>query len=207
MQVQADPDHADDNRQCPSQDTERYEGAPCLEPILQREVSFPLRDNPERWRSAQPLASTPVTARDPGVEVTNAQALVELFGGWPSFHDAEVYNVSLDSGQRLDGCARLRLDVHVFETERPPSGDAVRFLNHSLVTLEFDEIEAVELDGFGPQNVLDDLVLEEVNLAAGKQIQVSMPASNGLAGSFRCRAVTVLETAPFQPGEHSVYRP
>jgi hypothetical protein len=27
------------------------------------------------------------------------------------------------------------------------------FVNHTLVTLEFDEIEALEMDGFGPQNV------------------------------------------------------
>jgi hypothetical protein len=50
---------------------------------------------------------------------------------------------------------------------------------------------------FDPQNVLDDLVLEEVHLAAGRQIQVTLPSNNGLEGSFRCRSVTVLAAVPF----------
>jgi hypothetical protein len=72
--------------------------------------------------------------------------------------------------------------------------------------LEFEGVEALELDGFGPQNVLDDLLLEEVNLAAGRQIQVTLPANNGLGGSLRCRTVTVLAAVPMTPGAHSVYR-
>jgi hypothetical protein len=82
----------------------------------------------------------------------------------------------------------------------------LNFVNDTLVTLEFEAVEAVELDGFGPQNVLDDLVLEEVDHAAGRQLQVTLPANNGMDGSFRCRAMTVLAAVPFEPGEHSVYR-
>jgi hypothetical protein len=69
------------------------------------------------------------------VDVINGQTLVERFGDWPSFHDAEVYGVRLDSGQRRDGIPR---------------------------TFEFEDIEAVGLDGFGPRNVLDDLVMEDL---------------------------------------------
>lgn len=79
------------------------------------------------------------------------------------------------------------------------------FVSHTLVTLEFEEVEALEMDGFGPQNVLDDLVLEDVNLAAGRQVQVTMPSNNGLGGSFRCRSVAVLDAVRHDPGEHSVY--
>jgi hypothetical protein len=101
---------------------------------------------------------------------------------------------------------RLQLDVHVFAVDGELPGSRFNFVNHTLVTLEFDEVEAVELDGFGPQNVLDDLVLEEVDLASGRQLQVTLPANNGMDGSFRCRRLTVLDAVPFEPGEHSVYR-
>lgn len=140
------------------------------------------------------------------MKITNGEALVERFGAWPSFHDAEVYGLSLDSGQRLDGRTRLRLDVHVFAVDGRLSDRKFNFENHTLVTLEFEEVEDVKLEGFGPQNVLDDLLLETVGLASGRQVRVSMPASNGMTGSFRCRDVTVIDAVPFEPGEHSVYR-
>jgi Immunity protein 50 len=141
------------------------------------------------------------------VDIVNSEALVERFGEWPSFHDAEVYGLRLDSGQRTDGTVRVQLDVHVFTVDGRLPGGRHNFACHTLVTFEFDEVEALELDGFGPQNVLDDLVLEDVHLAAGRQVQVTLPSSNGLGGGFRCRAVVVLDVVPFEPGEHSVYRP
>lgn len=107
------------------------------------------------------------------MEVLNREAVVERFGEWPSFHDAEVYSLRLDSGQRTDGLVRLQLDVHVFAVEgRLPSGH-LNFVKHTLVTLKFEEVEALEIDSFGPQNVLDGLVLEDVELAAGRQVQVT----------------------------------
>jgi hypothetical protein len=136
----------------------------------------------------------------------NREALVERFGEWPPFHDAEVYGLRLDSGQRTDGIARLQLDVHVFAIDGQLPGGRFNFVDHTLVTFEFEDIEAVELDGFRPQNVLDDLVMEDVNAAAGRQVQVTLPSNNGLGGSFRCRAVMVLDAVPFEPGDHSVYR-
>jgi hypothetical protein len=140
------------------------------------------------------------------MDVINAEAVVDRFGQWPSFHDAEVLSLRLDSGQRTDGIARLQLDVHVFAVETPPSRGRLRFVKHTVVTLEFEEVEAVKLDGFGLQNVLDELLLEDVDLAAGRQVRVTLPSNNGLGGSFRCRSVTVLAATPHTPGRYSVYR-
>ena len=141
-----------------------------------------------------------------GVEIVNRDALVERFGDWPSIHDAEVYGVRLDSGQRTDGKVRLQLDVHVFAGDGLLPDGRVNVVNHTLVTLEFEDVEDIELDGFGPQNVLFDLELEEVELASGRQLRVTLPASNGMDASFRCRTLSVLDAVPFEPGEHSVYR-
>ncbi len=142
---------------------------------------------------------------DPSVGIVNREALIERFGRWPSFHDAEIYAVRLDSGQRSNGAPRLELDVHVFDVDGTLPDGQLNFVNHTLVTLEFEEVEEVELEGFGPQNVLDDLILDEVRLAAGRQVEVTLPSNNGLVGSFRCRTVTVLAVTPLTPGRHSVY--
>lgn len=139
------------------------------------------------------------------MDIVNSEALVERFGSMPSFHDAEVYAVRLDSGQRGDGVVRLQLDVHVFAVDGVLPDGRFNCVNHSLVTLEFEDVTELELEAFGRQNVLDELDLEEVDSPAGRQIQVELPSNNGLGGSFRCRSLAVLDVVPFEPGEHSVY--
>ena len=141
------------------------------------------------------------------VEVFNREALEERFGNWPSFHDSEIQAVRLNSGQQNDAGPSVELDVHVFEVERSVEG-GVSFVNHSLVTMRFDGVEAVELSGFGPQNALDDLVIKDLGTAAAgaAKILVSLPSNNGLGGTFRCEEVTVLAVAEFEPGPRSVYR-
>jgi hypothetical protein len=139
--------------------------------------------------------------------IAAADALESRFGSWPSFHDAEVVGVRLDSGQRSDGCARLELDVHVLEQEGTGPDGQPKLVDHSLVTLEFAGIENLELGGFGPQNVLFDLVLRDTgpDAPSAATLQVELPSSNGLGGSFCCSEATVLAVELYEPGPHSVY--
>jgi hypothetical protein len=141
------------------------------------------------------------------VRVLAADTLESRFGSWPSFHDAEVLGVRLDSGQRSDGRVRLELDVHVLAQEGKGPDGQPKLTGHSFVTLEFAGIEGLELDGFGPQNVLFDLVLRDAgpNAPSATRLEVELPTSNGLGGSFGCEEATVLAVEPYAPGPHSVY--
>ena len=134
----------------------------------------------------------------------NATALEARFGSWPSFHDAEILALRLDSGQRSDGRVRLELDIHVFAVDGTLADGRFNFTLHTLVTLEFSGAESVELSLFGAQNVLDDLVLQDRDGGAAG-VQVELPSSNGLEGSFSCMEVSVLRVEPFVPGPRSVY--
>jgi hypothetical protein len=141
------------------------------------------------------------------LQIINREALEGRFGSWPSFHDAEVYAVRLDSGQSSAGRTSLELEIHVFAVEGTKPDGRYNVVKHTLVTLRFEGIEAVELDGFGPQNVLADLLIEDLGpgFASAARISVSLPSNNGLSGSFRSEDVVVLGVAPFEPGPHSVY--
>ena len=141
------------------------------------------------------------------VQVLNADTLESRFGSWPSFHDAEVLGVRLDSGQRSDGRVRLELDVHLFAVDGQLADGRFNFVLHTAVTLEFVGVENVELDRFGPQNVLFDLVLKDLDVGASSaaRVQVELPSSNGLGGAFRCEEVVVAAVEPYAPGRHSVY--
>ena len=122
------------------------------------------------------------------LRIINRETLEKRFGNWPSFHDTEVYAVRLDSGQLRTTPPSLELDIHVFGVDGKQSRWTPEFVLHTLVTLRFEGIEAVELDGFGPQNILDDLILECLPPPATSPapISVSLPSNNGLGGSFRC---------------------
>jgi len=67
-------------------------------------------------------------------------------------------------------------------------------------------VENLELDSFGPQNVLDDLVIvDRMPTVSESRIHVELPANNGLDGSFDCAEVIVTAVEPHLPGPHSVY--
>jgi immunity protein 50 of polymorphic toxin system len=141
------------------------------------------------------------------VDVLNGDALEERFGGWPSFHDAEVLAVRLDSGQRSDGRTRLELDIHLFDIDGLLPSGHYNFVNHTLATFEFVGVENVELDDFGPQNVLDGLVIEKrTSTYSAARIHIELPSNNGLGGAFDCEEVLVGAVEPHTPGIHSVYR-
>jgi hypothetical protein len=59
------------------------------------------------------------------VHILNREELEERFGDWPSFHDAEVLAVRLDSGQRANAQPSIELDIHVFAVDGArPDGHA-----------------------------------------------------------------------------------
>jgi len=100
------------------------------------------------------------------------------------------------------------MDIHVFAVDGARPDGYANDLNHTLVTFLFEGVEDLELAGFGPQNVLWELELEDLgaDFVSASRIQVSLPSSNGLDGAFRCEKITVIAVEPFEPGAHSVYR-
>lgn len=140
------------------------------------------------------------------VRVFNREELEARFGGWPSFHDAEILAVRLDSGQRGDGRPSIELDIHVFAVDGVLPSGKLNFARHTLATFRFEGVEQIDLKDFGPQNVLDELILEELRSPPGAaKTRVSLPSNNGLGGGFNCEETMVVAVADYEPGIHSVY--
>ena len=82
--------------------------------------------------------------------IESANALTDVFGRWPSFHDGEVLSISLDR----DGVsgAEITAAIHVFEPTSEVTDDGFyRLRNHTRVTLSFEGVEEVELAGVAEQ--------------------------------------------------------
>jgi hypothetical protein len=99
------------------------------------------------------------------------------------------------------------MDVHLFAVDGKLGDGRLNFVLHTLVALEFAGVEDLRLDGFGPQNVLDELVMRDLGASAPRPagVEIELPSNNGLGGAFRCEEVAVVAVEPYTPGPHSVY--
>ena len=100
--------------------------------------------------------------------------LESIFGGWPSFHDAEVTAVRVRDAPREYGAEpvesdrypAIELDVHLDQPQHETAqGD-------TIVTLRFGSVENVEVGGFNGQNVLFDLQMETSEDETGQILSV-----------------------------------
>jgi len=142
-------------------------------------------------------------------KVINNEALTNIFGYWPSFHDAEVTQVRLDRGEGVGPAGEttnptLEADIHVFEMTDDVGADGAYVLRkHTLATFAFRGIDELELNGFNHQNVLWQLLLEDISDRQLEALKwaVSFSSSFGLEGSFNCLEVEVIHAVPFDPPE------
>lgn len=132
--------------------------------------------------------------------VQSADRLTQIFGYWPTFHDAEVIRIVLDRGGT--GGPTLEAEIHVFEmtSEIAPSGFYV-LKKHTFVTLLFRGVALHELKWFNHQNVLFDLSLSSLDPTQhdGYRIDVEMTSSYGMAASFQCVECEVTNVQPWVP--------
>jgi len=123
------------------------------------------------------------------------QRVVDWFGFWPSFHDAEVVSVVLDRA----GISRIV--VHAFAgTSEVDEQGYYKTEKHALVSLLLHEVSNSELLGFNAQNVLSDLSIQRVD--AG--VKVVLGGCFGLEGYVVARAVNFEVEAGIP--ENSIYQ-
>jgi hypothetical protein len=136
-----------------------------------------------------------MTSTNKGIK--NAELIERIFGGWPSFHDAEIHSILItrdcDSGPQMD------FTIHHWEMTREKDSRGYFVLrHHTLSTLRFSDVSDLQLADFNHQNVLFDLEISEVSESGSDSIfSISMPTSFGCEASFKCRCICVLSAKPF----------
>ena len=78
---------------------------------------------------------------DPGVVIGHIDAIVQRFGRWPSFHDAEVVRVVLD---RAGIVLELQIKVALMLAETDAAG-YFKLENPTLVTFRFSGVDELEM--------------------------------------------------------------
>lgn len=94
-----------------------------------------------------------------------AEKLTNVFGYWPSFHDAEVLEVHLSRGhidpaQNIYQFPILTLKMHVWELTKEVDLEGYLVTkHHTLATLRFHDLADIEMKDFNHQNAILGLSL------------------------------------------------
>jgi hypothetical protein len=161
--------------------------SPSNEDVARRSAVFVLRI----------LEASTYKARCP-IVFEHADRLTQIFGAWPSFHDAEVLGVQLARGGTDGPTCEAR--IHLFE--RTSEVDAAGFFvlrHHTEVTFRFTGVSLEGMAGINEQNVLEDLVITELDPAAnrGRCWRVELVPSYGLGATLECKTAVVIDVRPF----------
>ena len=116
-----------------------------------------------------------MTTEEIGAVIPGSAAVVQWFGEWPDFHDAEIVSLSLArTGESI-------LRIYPFYPDRP-----------ATVVFNFEEITDVELGDFSGQNVISSLKIEEaMDQTNQRAIRLTLSPCYGLAGRIEAKRVRV----------------
>ena len=136
--------------------------------------------------------------------VDGSERVEGIFGEWPSFHDAEVHEITLE--REAHGAERgptVRFTVHAFQVTGETSRGRYVSRNHVLVRFALYSAEVLHLEGFNLQNVLFRL---SFSTPAGPvtpelRVQVDLTGSYGVGASFQCSRAEVVSVEPYEPLE------
>ena len=122
--------------------------------------------------------------------VRNGTSLVELFGYWPSFHDAEIHRAELDRGG-TDRSPSVTLTIHVFDCDDTIDENGYYRIRVSvLATLRFDGVDDLQLFDLGTQNVINALAIDA---HPDNRSMITLAPCYGLSGTFTCESAEVVD--------------
>ena len=138
--------------------------------------------------------------------IGGSEKLTDIFGYWPSFHDAEVLELHLWRGyvepkKDIFIFPVLTLKVHVWEmTSEVDSNGYFVLRHHTLVTLRFREIEDLRIEAFNHQNAIFGLTIvqrvRESNVSP--YFSVELKRAFGIDSTFKCLGIEVVEAAAWK---------
>ena len=132
---------------------------------------------------------SPTTSHDPSAFVANTAKVIAIYGGWPTFHDAEVVSLSLDRGNFSDIEPSMVVRVWTFKVHRDQtdSNGYYRTTDYSIVTFRFNCPDEWSVEGFNHQNVLAEITFEFID----GLVHVTMCGLYGIHAAFRCSSASV----------------
>jgi hypothetical protein len=133
--------------------------------------------------------------------IEGSEKITEIFGYWPSFHDAEIINFHLwrgdvDAGRNRYIFPVLTLLVNLWELTSEVNSDGFLVCkHHTLAKLKFHDVHDLTMNGFNQQNAIFHLAIEHKERSEGPSpyFAVSLEPASGIDPPFSCLRIEVAE--------------
>lgn len=136
--------------------------------------------------------------------ILGSEKLTNIFGYWPSFHDAEVLELHfwrghIDEERGIYDFPVLVLKIHLWELTKEVTPEGYLVLrHHTLTTLRFRDVSNFQMEGFNHQNSIFVLSLarQERTKPPSPYFSVEVQPGFGMGASFECLGIEVIDAAP-----------
>lgn len=154
---------------------------------------------------------------DPSPHIENSQALTNIFGYWPTFHDAEIHELNLTVAEGEPWVVGsespvVEMLIHVFEMTKDVTPEGYFILRkHTLSRLRFRNVEGLQLSDLRHQNCIFELIFGmepatygPIGVPASNLLTVKIDSSCGLTGEFKCQSAAVISAQPCDEDGHLI---
>jgi hypothetical protein len=138
-------------------------------------------------------------------QIRGSEVLTNIFGGWPSFHDANLLSIELSAGE-----PSLSMKIHLFQctNEVDERGYYIQG-NHTVTIIGFSYVVLEFIKDFNEGNIISDLQINDIATdpldvdtlrqcgLRDSRFHVRLSSSYGCTAAFGCRNITVLAAEPF----------
>ena len=123
--------------------------------------------------------------------ILNHQAVVDFYGRWPSFHDANVPEYTAPDAKSES----LGFTLHTWQMTNEVDAKGFYVLQkHALVSFRFHDIHDVDMDKFRSGNIL--FGMELIPNADFSSFGVELDSVMDMSGSFSARSGEVISVIP-----------
>ena len=127
-------------------------------------------------------------------QIKGAELVVQRFGDWPSFHDAEIIWLRLDrQGPTFE------FMLHAFEATNEINNQGQYALtNHSLIHFRCDQMSEISIEGFNHQNVIFEIEIENIRQEGceNDDLMLTINPSFGVAAIVNASVIEVVSIVP-----------
>lgn len=132
--------------------------------------------------------------------IEQSELLTSIYGGWPTFHDAEVRQLRLLTEQTFDSdepVLEVVMHAHRMTSELDARGYYV-LKDPTQVTLRFLGVRQLQLADFESQNMLFELRIDDVSDRQLERVnfEVAFASGSGLDAKFSCNRIRVEAVLP-----------
>lgn len=136
--------------------------------------------------------------------IAQHQMLIDHFGQWPDFHDAEVHSLTLHrpaqtTADKLIPTLELKLRCWILKDDVAATG-FYTLHGDTIVHFLFEGIFDLQMEGFNNQNVLSSMnlhVVSDKNKEGGSVLKVELEHCYEFEASFKARTARIISITPY----------